>query len=155
MPIDEILKISQALLTPVIGIITTYIAFQQWRMNRDKFKLDRYEKRLRIYQEVVRFIVIGAQQANYDNHELMMFRPNVSEADFLFGEEVRKYIDELHSRAVNLHRWNQEYRDYLQPKLEGYDHKKVVEEKHKELEWLNAQLEPARKIFKKYLDVSR
>jgi hypothetical protein len=78
----------------------------------------------------------------------------VSEADFLFGEEVSKYIDELHSRAVNLYHWSGEYRDYSQPKLEGYDHGKVVEEKHKELVWVSSQLEPARKIFKKYLDVS-
>jgi uncharacterized coiled-coil DUF342 family protein len=73
----------------------------------------------------------------------------------LFGEEVRKYIDELHSRAVNLHRWSSEYRDSTQSKPEGYDHKKVVDEKHKELKWVTSQLEPARKIFKKYLDVSR
>ena len=124
-------------------------------MNRDKFKLDRYERRLRIYQEVVWFIVIGCQKANYDNDELMTFRPKVSEADFLFGEEVRKYIDELHSRAVNLHRWKSEYRDSTQTKPEGYDHQNVVDEMHKELRWVTAQLEPARKIFKKYLDVSR
>src|SRR5689334_11606848 len=105
MSIDEVLKISQALLTPIIGIITTYIAWQQWRTNRIKLKLDRYERRLQIYKEVVRFIVISAEKDNYDNDELMNFRPKVSEADFLFGEEVRKYIDELHNSAVNLHRW--------------------------------------------------
>jgi len=66
-----------------------------------------------------------------------------------------KYIDELHGRAVNLHRWNSEYRDSNQPKPEEYDHQKVVNEMHKELTWVTAQLEPARKIFKKYLDVSR
>lgn len=97
--IDEVLKVSQGLLTPVIGIITTYIAWQQWHTNRNKLKLDRYERRLQVYKEVVRFIGIGVQKANYDNDELMTFRPKVSEADFLFGEEVRKYIDELHSRA--------------------------------------------------------
>jgi hypothetical protein len=120
-----------------------------------KLKLNRYERRLQIYKEVVRFIVISAEKDNYDNSELMTFRPKVSEADFLFGEEVRKYIDELHSRGVNLHRWSREYRDYSQPKPEGYDHQKVVDEMHKELKWMAVQLEPARKIFKKYLDVSR
>ena len=88
MSIDEVLKISQGLLTPVIGIITTYIAWQQWQTNRNKLKLDRYERRLQVYKEVVRFIGIALQNANYDNNELMTFRPTVSEADFLFGEEV-------------------------------------------------------------------
>jgi hypothetical protein len=85
----------------------------------------------------------------------MTFRSKVSEADFLFGEEVSKYIDELHSRAVNLYRWNQEYRDYSQTKPEGYNHSEVVDEMHKELTWVSSQFDPARSIFKKYLDVSR
>jgi hypothetical protein len=123
MSIDELLKISQGLLTPVIGIITTYIAWQQWQTNRNKLKLDRYERRLQVYKEVVRFIGIAIQNANYDNNELMTFRPKVSEADFLFEEEVGRYIDELHRRAVKLNYWNSEYRDYSQPKPEGYDHK--------------------------------
>jgi hypothetical protein len=34
MPIEEILKISQGLLTPVIGIVATYIAWQQKKATR-------------------------------------------------------------------------------------------------------------------------
>jgi hypothetical protein len=155
MSIDEILKISQGLLTPVIGIVATYIAWQQWKTNQNKLNLDRYERRLHVYQEVIRFISIGIRDADYDNNELLTFRSKVSEADFLFGEEVPKYIDELQKRAVNLHRWNKEYRDYSQPKPEGYNHEKVVDEMHKELLWVSSQLEPARNIFKKYLNVSQ
>jgi hypothetical protein len=155
MTIDEVLRISQGLLTPVIGAVATYIAWQQWRTNQNKLKLDRYERRLQVYKEVVRFISVGISDATYDNSELMTFRSKVSEADFLFGEEVPKYIDELHYRAVQLHTWTKQYRDDSQPKPEGYDHTKVVERMHQELEWVSSQLEPARKIFKRYLDVSR
>lgn len=155
MSIDEVLKISQGLLTPIIGIITTYIAWQQWKTNRNKLNLDRYERRLQVYKEVVRYISVGIRDANYGNDELLTFRSKVSEADFLFGEEVPKYIDELHNRAVNLSRWNKEYRDYSQPKPEDYAHNRVVEEMHKELTWVSSQFEPARNIFKKYLDISR
>lgn len=155
MYIDEILKISQGLLTPIIAIITTYIAWQQWKLNRDKQRFERYEKRLKIYEEVVRFISIGIRNANYDNLELMMFRSKVSEADFLFGDDIVKYIEELHISAVNLHRWKSEYRDSTQIKSEGYNHEEVVENMHKELRWIASQLEPARELFKKYLDISK
>lgn len=152
---DELLRVLQGLLTPVIAGIACYIAWQQWKTNRDKLNLDRYEKRLEIYKEVVRFISIGIREANYSDNELMNFKPNVSEADFLFGEEISKYINELQKRAVNLSYWNKEYRDYSQPKPENYDHKKIVEEKHKELIWISSQLQPAKDLFKKYLDVSK
>jgi hypothetical protein len=107
------------------------------------------------YKEVIRFISICIRDANYDNEELMAFRPKVSEADFLFGEDVPKYIDELHKRAVNRFCWNKECRDYSQPKPESYNHQKVVGEIHQELLWVTSQLEPARNIFKKYLNVSQ
>ena len=72
----------------------------------------------------------------------------------MFGAEVPAYIDEIYKRGLNLWRWNQEYRDYTQEYKEGYDHKKVVDEMHKELTWLVSQFEPAKELFKKYLDIS-
>jgi len=155
MSVDELLKLSQGLLTPVIGIATTYIAYQQWKTNQNKLNLDRYEKRLQVYKEVVRYISVAFRDASYGNDELMTFRTKVSDADFLFGEEVPKYIDELHRRTVMLARWNDEYRDYSQPRPENYDHQKVVDEMHKELNWISEQYEPAQNIFKKYLDISK
>ena len=152
---DELLRLLQGLLTPIIGVIACYIAWQQWKTNRDKLNLDRYERRLEIYKEIVRFISVGIREANYENDELMSFKPKVSEADFLFGEEISNYIDELQKRAVNLSYWNKEYRDYSQPKSEDYNHEKIVEGKHKELIWISSQLEPTRKLFRKYLDVSK
>ncbi|MDD1606582.1 MAG: hypothetical protein LUP96_07810 [Methylococcaceae bacterium] len=155
MSVDELLKLSQGLLTPIIGIATTYIAYQQWKTNQNKLNLDRYEKRLQVYKEVVRYISVAVRDASYGNDELMTFRSKVSDADFLFGEEVPKYIDELHRRTVMLAQWNNEYRDYSQPQPENYDHQKVVDEKNRELMWILEQYEPARNIFKKYLDISK
>jgi hypothetical protein len=155
MPSEGILKILQGLPTAVVGAIAVYIAWQQWKTNRTKLILDRYDRRVQVYKEVDKFIRIGIRDSNYDDDELFTFRLKVSEVYFLFGDEVSKYIDELHRRAVNLSHWHKEYRDDSQPKPEGYNHKKVVDEMHKERVWIDAQIEPARNIFKKYLDVSK
>jgi hypothetical protein len=40
----EWLKISKGLLTPAIGLVAIYIAWQQWNTNRNKRKLDLFEK---------------------------------------------------------------------------------------------------------------
>lgn len=153
--VTEVLQISQGLLTPVIAIVATYIAYQQWQTNRQKLILDRYDRRLRIYEEVRRILSIILRDANASTDDLLKFRTSVSEADFLFGPEIQAYIDEIYKRGLNLWRWNEEYRDHRQEKPPGYDHSKVVEEKHKELKWLTEQFEPAKQKFKKYLDVSK
>ncbi len=154
MWLEQSIEISKSLLTPVIAIVATYIAWQQWKTNKQKLNLDRYDRRLRVYEEVIKILSIITRDAKASTEDLLKFRTTVSEADFLFGPEIPKYIDEIYTHGLNLWQWNQEYRDYRQEKPKGYDHKKVVEEMHKELKWLTDQFEPAKQKFKKYLDVS-
>ena len=155
MCIDQIIEISKSLLTPLIAIVATYIAWQQWKTNKQKLNLERYDRRLRIYEEVTKILSIILRDANASFEDLLKFRTSVSEADFLFGAEIPAYIDDIYKHGLNLRRWNQEYRDYTQEIPDGYDHKKVVDEMHKELTWLTDQFEPAKEKFKKYLDISK
>ena len=108
-----------------------------------------------MYEEVRKILSIILRDAGASTEDLLKFRTSVSEADYLFGPEIPEYIDEIYKRGINLWRWNTEYRDYTQQKPEDYDHKKVVDEMHKELAWLSEQFEPAKSKFKKYLDISK
>lgn len=155
MCMEQVIEISKSLLTPAIAIIATYIAWQQWRTNRQKLNLERYDRRLRIYEEVIKILSIIMRDAKSNTKDLLKFRTAVSEADFLFGPEIPAYIDEIYKRGLHLWRRSEEYRDYKQEKPDGYDHKKVVDEMHEDLTWLVEQFEPAKKKFKKYLDISK
>ena len=150
----EIAEFSKALLTPVIAIVATYIAWQQWKTNQLKLHLDRYDRRLKVYEEVrqILSIIVRDTKASYD--DLLKFKRAVSEADFLFGSDITIYIEEIYQRGVSLQHWSGEYRDYNQPKPEGYDHKKVCEGMHAEFDWFLKQFDPAHQKFKKYLNVS-
>lgn len=101
MCIDQVVEVSKGLLTPLIAIVATYIAWQQWKTNRQKLILDRYDRRLRVYEEVRKIlsIIFRDDKASYD--DLLKFRTAVSEADFLFGSEIPKYIDEITSVRLN------------------------------------------------------
>lgn len=147
--------VSQALLTPSIALIGAFLAWQQWRINKLKIRLERYDKRLRVYQEVVKILSIIARDAGASTDDLLKFITETSEADFLFGSEIRNYIDEIYRRGLHLWRYNTEYRDYTQEKPEGYDHAKIVDGMHAELEWLVEQIGPAKEKFRKYLDISK
>ena len=154
MTFDHIVEISKALLTPIIAVVATYIAWQQWRTNRQKLLLDRYDRRLRVYEEVRQILSLILRDAKASYDDLLKFRTSVSEADFLFGREITDYIDEIYKRGVNLQYWSGEYRDSTQDKPEGYDHQKIVDAMHAELTWLTEQFEPAKQKFRKYLDIS-
>jgi hypothetical protein len=149
----DVIAILQGLLTPLIAVVATYIAYQQWQTNRQKLNLERYDRRLKVYEELRKILSIILRDADASFDDLLRFRTSVSEADFLFGPEVMEYIDQVYRRGLDLHRTNEEYRS--NPKPPGYDNAKVVAETHEHLIWLTNQFEPAKQLFKKYLDISK
>lgn len=153
MYLEQYAELSKEMLTPLIAIITVYIAWQQWKTNKKKLFLDLYDRRLKIYEEVRQILSIILRDARASYDDLMKFRRAVSEADFLFGSEITIYIDKIYQRGVKLEYWNREYRDFTQPIPEGYDHKKVCDGMHEESVWLMHQFEPAKEKFKRYLDL--
>lgn len=117
--------------------------------------MDLFDRRFHVYKEVQNIFGIVLSDANISYEKILEFRRNIPEAEFLFGDEVAAYIVEIHRRGVQLNYFRQQYRDSTQPYLEGYDHEKVVEGAHAESLWFLNQFEPSKKIFRKYLDVSR
>ncbi len=95
-------NIIQAVLTLAIGVIVAYIAWQQWQLNRTKHRLDLYDRRLKIYQEVKVLINTVVRCGDVSSQELISFISNSSEADFLFGDEIKEYIDALYKKGADL-----------------------------------------------------
>ncbi len=151
---QTLVSVFSALLTPLIAIIATYIAWQQWKANELKLRLERYEKRLRIYQELIRMLSLIMREADAKLEDLMTFRANTAEADFLFGPEIPKYLGEVFSRSLKLRTANIQYRHARQEEPPGYAHAKVVAESHEQLVWLTEQFSPAKEKFAKYLNVN-
>ena len=147
-------QIFQALLTPVVAITAVYFARQQWKANRLKLLMDRYERRLRVYEEVVKFIALTCRDFKPDVHEVLKFAGATAEADFLFPPEIPAYISVLRKRALDSWVAHTEYRDMTQPIPEGYDHQKVTTAMHEHSMWLIGQPDVALEKFRPYLDIS-
>ena len=63
MCVDQLIGIFKGLLTPLIAIMASYIAWQQWQTNKQKLKLEKYDRRLRVYEqvrEILSIILINA-----------------------------------------------------------------------------------------------
>lgn len=148
-------SVLNALLTPLIAIITTYIAWQQWKGNQLKLKMERYERRLRVYQEVVTMLR-NCSNGKPEWADLIAFGASTAEADFLFGPAIRQYIDEIIKRAAALNTANAEYRNFKQAVPAEYDHNKIVNEMMAQINWFTEQIVglTAKNKFAQYLNIS-
>ena len=119
-------------------------------------EMDGYERRLRVYQGVVKML---KQCANGEIREfsiILEFGTATAEADFLFGPEIRQYLDEISTRAAKLMSANVQYRDFTQPVPKGYEPDKIVSEIGTQTAWFVEQLVGfvAKNKFGQYLNIS-
>ncbi len=126
---------------------------QQVEMDRKRWNHEQYDRRFRIYEEFRKLFSIAMQKGDVPLEDLISFRTSVTEADFLFGPEIMKYVADVYHHAVELGRWNDEYRTPPEVRGPDFDLQKVVKSKYEELRWLTSQHEPARLLFKRYLDL--
>lgn len=149
---ELIIKVFKGLLTlpSVTVFIALYIAWQQLRTNKQALKLKIYDKRFYVYKEFQKIFKVISANAKPSMDDMQQFRKSVSEADFLFGPEIRKHIDEICNRGRTLEARHQK----LQPISVGEERKKMVKENEKDFEWFEEQPNVANKNFKKYLGIS-
>ena len=155
-------QILQASLTLLIAIIALYIAYQQWNTNKLKLKFEKYERRLLVYQEVKKFLLLIGRDLNPKIDDLLEFQDAVAEADFLFGPEIRQYIEEIFSSAGRFYVAKKAHDAFTQGlKPPDYDHNKVNGVMNSESTWFIEQITTVegrvavREKFKPFLDISK
>jgi hypothetical protein len=148
-------NIIQGGLTLIIATIVAYIAWQQWQLNRTKHRLNLYDRRLKIYQEVKVVLSLVARDTDINFDKLLEFRSNVSEADFLFGPEITEFIGAVYENGLKLHAGNEAYSNATRNgPPSGYDNNKNVSKTTQLLVWYLEQFDKARELFKPYLSLS-
>ena len=87
-PVDDVWKG----LTLLIGTGVGIVAYQQFRLAQEKFKLDLFEKRFSVFAAARRLLTVILSGANVTPHHLFEYRPAVAEATFLFGQDITDYL---------------------------------------------------------------
>ena len=142
----------QGLLAPVIAILATYIAYQQWQTNAKKSKLDLFDRRFRVFEET-RKILGMIYTSGVSDEQLLRFTTETAEADFLFGPEIREYMDEIYRRVTNHSSAKKQMSVSWQAPVEV--RAKLAETIAKEVTWALNETRMVAEKFKGDLDISK
>jgi hypothetical protein len=132
---NEWAQIFSAVFTALIALITTTILVQQHLLARRKLRHELYDRRFAVYNALMGFlslVIEGGEQISVET--LYKFKADTNQAFFLFDRDVREYLDEVYSRAVELRR-----------------KQKKAEEDSDDLKWFGGQFDKSRTKFAKYL----
>ncbi len=146
------LEIIGGMLTPIIAVVATYIAYQQWKTNQFKVRQDLFDRRFNVFQTTMNFLAVVLSEGKLADEVQRTFATKINEASLLLGEEMRLYLDEIRRRAERV--------AYIERRLGSESNrtpdelKRLGNESDDLRKWLAAQFEGARLRFAKQLAVA-
>ncbi len=156
MDIKIIVEGLSAAMTPVIAVVTTYIAIQQYHTNRARLTYERYDRRLAVFKAVRTFYGEMGDAGTAKYAMAMRLYDATTEAEFLFGDEIREHIEELYKKGMHLASLHEKmYPSSGGPGLPVGEERCRVAEEHGKLHlWFQQDgIAETRKRFRKYLAV--
>ncbi len=149
----ETIKIISGFLTPIIAIIATYIAYQQYFINKQKLKLELYEKRYRIFNETKKVLFKINQDAQIGLDELWDFMFNTNDRVFLFNSEINEFILEIKSKAIEINHSTKRFQDLNKLPLNSKND--LIEKYALQTKWFTHEHNNIENRFFKYLNFKR
>lgn len=141
---SSISEILTRLATPSLALIAVVIAYQQWALARNKFKLDLFDKRYKVYLAARLFLFEIIRDGNAKDESLWEYMTKTADVIFLFDVEVAKYLVGIRDKAVELQNHNKDLNsvpDELKPQL-AHERMHKFQELKAALEGLDAAFYP-------------
>src|SRR5438093_411321 len=86
--------LSAALLTPVIGVVTTIILVNQHRLEKRKLRLQLFEKRYAVYLAAMEYITTIMREGKSTTAAQASFLRDSRDRVFLFDKRIHEFLDD-------------------------------------------------------------
>jgi hypothetical protein len=149
-PLCTGIQILQGLLAPAVASLAVWIVWRQQAINHEKHRLDLFDRRMAIFVALMKVLAKITAEVRADVEDIREIAVQDSHARFLFRSDVRDYIKQLQTHAIQMRIMNRKIRedDRTQPAFE-----KTIEAEEAELLWFVNQYEAGAKVFEPYLSM--
>ena len=145
--VEFIRELSAALLTPVIGVVTTIILINQYRMEKRRWRLDLFDKRYTVYRATMEYVGSNMRHGQSNAEAQANFLEGTRDRALLFDDDIQSILDEIWKQTIDLETHQAIFAD-LPVGEKRTEHVHAAAEIKKNLPKLGAE---AHKIFGRYL----
>lgn len=96
------IDIMQALLTPTIGLVAASVAWQQYRLAKQKHDIDIFDRRMQVYKRTVAFLDKCEKNVEISENEFYDWLRDVADAEFLFGQEILDLLTDIEGTSSEI-----------------------------------------------------
>jgi len=143
----SLLTVFSEIATLFIAFFVAWIAYQQYVINREKLRLDLFEKRFRVYQHARDFLSRISSRGAFENDDVAQFQINTAESVFLFPDtRIQTFLQEIRKRAIGLEYYNDAMRS-----PDRNERSKAAPNVLEIKKWLDARSDELQSLFSPYL----
>jgi len=135
---------------PAVALAVGIVALLQYRLNRAKHRHDLFDRRYVMYEAIRNFIGGVLTSGRATTEKRLAFLVSTNGARFVFDKTITKYMEEIHSKAVDLHTLQSESEGMPQ----GEERTRNVDAERDIKEWFSAQLSGLEERFSSYLELT-
>jgi hypothetical protein len=143
-------EFSPAFVALIAGLITSYIAWRQWKTTKDKLRIDLFDKRFEVYDSVSAFIAKNLRQGSVDTSDVLDFKFKTRSVEFLFDKYFKIYVNKICECAFRLGDFESERRLYR----ESLDASKQ-NKRNEDFQWMSRQFDELDTRAAKFLALPR
>ncbi|MEM1309130.1 MAG: hypothetical protein AAGF98_06450 [Cyanobacteria bacterium P01_H01_bin.153] len=148
--LDVAVKLTPAFITLIVGSFGSWIAFSQYQTNKDKLRLDLFEKRLEAYEKLQEYFRYLVREANVSDEAFASLVEARYKSIFLFDQDIADYIEDVlkKSKEIRMIYIDLNGEDRLPI---GQKRNQLVRRKEELLEWHDKQMKESPQRYSKYL----
>ena len=135
------------ILTIINALFVTFVVFMQYKLSKDKFKLDLFEKRYAVYKATQKFLSKISLEAKIELDDLGRFKAETQDAVFLYKNDIVTYLEDIYSKALSFWQKQENIRDVPI----GDERSSMSRELSESFHELVSQLPELKNKFKSYL----
>ena len=128
-----------------VSIVVTIVQYAQWRTANQKVVIALHERRFTVYSQIEKAVQAVLREGEPDHEDMYEFTVGQSAARFLFGDDVRSYLQDLREHLAWLVSFNS-------PIIEASPQREqLIEEKYNRLKYFFEFFDRSPEIFAPYL----
>lgn len=150
----DFVKSISGLLAPVIALVTVSILVMQYRLSKQRWRLDLFDKRFAVYQQTKEYIRHINANAGINSEDLEQFKAKSRDSDFLFSKSIRDYLKLLYDKGLRLQsNKNRMAGMSREQDTDAWDRECDIQDEI--LDWFLEQPDIAKEKFTKYLRLEK
>ncbi|MBM3576398.1 MAG: hypothetical protein FJX40_01790 [Alphaproteobacteria bacterium] len=111
----------QSFAITLLAIVGAYIAWQQKQIAAEKLKLEKFDRRFKVFDATRSFLAHILRTGNVDAEQEREFWIATMDAIFLFDAEIDRFLEDVRLRAINFPVLNQERAQFTERRMEAFN----------------------------------